>query len=160
MGSTFAIVGLVGVAIIVGAVFFVLKRVRQRREEDELDTYFEKPAVNNKNIPNLGGNDYGLGPSATDLTAPANDQAYMSRDVHYGATNQYPNQSSDQYPNYNGFEYPPERGSVVERPVSYAPGTAYAAAMSQRGQYHYEGQVEDPNTVPNHPFADTHNRRY
>jgi hypothetical protein len=66
----------------------------------------------------------------------------------------------NQYPNYNGFEYPPERGSVVERPVSYAPGTAYAAAMSQRGQYHYEGQVEDPNTVPNHPFADPDNRRY
>lgn len=160
MGSTFAIVGLIGVAIIIGAIFFLIKKVRKRRDEDELDTYFEKfPADNNNNNAsnrNPGGNDYGLGPSATDLTSPANDQAYMSRDVHYGATSQYPNQ----YANYNGFEYPPERGSVIERPVSYAPGTAYAAAMSQRGQYHYEGQVEDPNTVPNHPFADADTRRY
>ena len=164
MGSTFAIVGLVGVAIIVGAVFFLIKKARKRRDENELDTYFEKfPANsgsnNNDNTAtnqNLGGNDYGLGPSATDLTSPANDQTYMSRDVHYGASGQYPDQSA----NYNGFEYPPERGSVVERPVSFAPGTAYAAAMSQRGQYHYEGQIEDPNAVPNHPFADPHNRRY
>jgi hypothetical protein len=157
MGSTFAIVGLVGVAIIIGATFFLIKRARKRKDEEELDTYFEKlPANNNSSNRNPGGNDYGLGPSATDLTAPANDQAYMSRDVHYGATGQYPSQ----YPNYNGFEYPPERGSVVERPVSYAPGTAYAAAMSQRGQYNYEGQVEDPNNVPNHPFADPDNRRY
>jgi len=164
MGTTFAIVGLVGVAIIVAAIFFVLKKVRQRREEDELDTYFEKPPVNNRSNahnPNIGGsNDFGLGPSATDLTAPANNQTYMSRDVHYGATNQYPNQHPDQYPNYDGFEYPPERGSVVERPVSFAPGTAYATAMSQRGQYRYEGQVEDPNAVPNHPFADPDNRLY
>jgi hypothetical protein len=159
MGSTFAIVGLVGVAIIVGAIFFVIKKARQRRDEDELDTYFEKLPGNNDNVRsrNLGGgNEYGLGPSATDLTSPANDQAYMSRDVHYGATNQYTNQ----YPNYDGFEYPPERGSVAERPVSYAPGTAYAAAMSQGGPYHYGGQVEDPDAVPNHPFADPHNRRY
>ena len=158
MGSTFAIVGLVGVAIIIGATFFLLKKVRKRRDEEELDNYFEKLPGNNNNASNRNpsGNEYGLGPSATDLTAPANDQAYMSRDVHYGATGQYPNQ----YANYNGFEYPPERGSVVERPVSYAPGTAYAAAMSQRGQYHYEGQVEDPNAVPSHPFADPENRRY
>jgi hypothetical protein len=159
MGSTFAIVGLIGVAMIGGAIFFVMKKARQRRAEDELDTYFEKLPPNNANNPNHGGgNDYGLGPSATDLTAPANDQAYMSRDVHYGATNQYPNEYP--YPNYNGFEYPPERGSVVERPVSYAPGTAYAAAMGQQGPYHYEGQVENPNAVPNHPFADPHNRHY
>ena len=158
MGSTFAIVGLVGVAIIIGATFFLLKKVRKRRDEEELDNYFEKLPGNSNNASNRNpsGNEYGLGPSATDLTAPANDQAYMSRDVHYGATGQYPNQ----YANYNGFEYPPERGSVVERPVSYAPGTAYAAAMSQRGQYHYEGQVEDPNAVPSHPFADPENRRY
>jgi len=157
VGSTFAIVGLVGVAIIIGATFFLLKKVRKRRDEEELDNYFEKlPGNNNASNQNPSGNDYGLGPSATDLTTPANDQAHMSRDVHYGATGQYPNQ----YANYNGFEYPPERASVVERPVSYAPGTAYAAAMSQRGQYHYEGQVEDPNAVPNHPFADPENRRY
>jgi len=153
MGTVFAIVGIVGVAIIVGAMFFVTKRARQRRDEDELDTYFEKlPASNTAGNQNPGGNEYGLGPSATDLTAPANDQAYMSRDVHYGITNQYPN--------YNGFEYPPDRGSVVDRPVSYAPGTAYAAAMSRGGPYHYEGQAEDPNATPNHPFADPNNRRY
>jgi len=156
MGSTFAIVGLVGVAIIIGATFFVLKKVRKRRDEEELDNYFEKLPPSNANNQNPGGNDYGLGPSATDLTAPANNQAYMSRDVHYGATDQYPSQ----YANYNGFEYPPERGSIVDRPASYAPGTAYAAAMGQRGQYNYGGQVEDPNTVPNHPFADPDNRRY
>ena len=158
MGSTFAIVGLVGVAVIIGATFFLIKKARKRRYKEELDTYFEKlPANNNASNQNPGGNDYGLGPSATDLTSPASDQAYMSRDVHYGATGQYPNQ----YANQSGFEYPPERGSVIERPVSYAPGTAYAAAMSQRGQqYHYEGQVEDPNAVPNHPFADPDNRRY
>jgi len=158
MGSTFAIVGLVGVAIIIGAAFFVLKKVRKQRDNEELDNYFEKlpPSNSNANNQHSGGNDYGLGPSATDLTAPATDQAYMSRDVHYGATGQYPNQ----YANYNGFEFPPERGSVVEYPASYVPGTAYAAAMSQPGQYHYEGQVEDPNMVPNHPFADPDNRRY
>lgn len=158
MGSTFAIVGLVGVAIIAGGIFFLVKKARQRRDEDELDNYFEKlpPGSNNTNNRNLSSNDYGLGPSATDVTAPAHGQAYMSRDVHYGGTSQYPNQ----YANYNGFEYPPERGSVVEPPVSFAPGTAYAAAMSQRGQYHYEGQVEDPNAVPNHPFADPDNRHY
>jgi len=158
VGSTFAIVGLVGVAVIIGATFFVLKKVRKRRDEEELDNYFEKlpPGNGNANNQNSSGNDYGLGPSAADLTVPANDQAYPSRDVHYGATGQYP----EQYANYNGFEYPPERGSVVEYPTSYAPGTAYAAAMSQRGQYHYEGQVEDPNMVPNHPFADPDTRRY
>jgi hypothetical protein len=159
MGSTFAIVGLVGVAIIIGTTFFILKKVRKRRDEEELDNYFEKlpPSNSNANSQNpASGNDYGLGPSATDLTAPANNQAFMSRDVHYGGTDQYPSQ----YANYNGFEYPPERGSIVERPASYAAGTAYAAAMSQRGQYNYEGQAEDPNTVPNHPFADPDNRRY
>jgi len=159
MGSVFAIVSLIGVAIIIGAVFFLIKKARKRRDEEELDTYFEKTTADNGNSAgnrNLGGNDFGLGPSATDLTSPADDQAYLSRDIHYGATEQYPNQ----YANYNGFEYPPERGSVIERPVSYVPGTAYAAAMSQRGQYNYQGQVEDPNAVPNHPFADPGNRRY
>ena len=160
MGSTFAIVGLIGVAIVAGVIFYMIKKTRQRRDEDELETYFEKlPPKNssNSNNPNIGSsNDYGLGPSATDLTAPTNDQTYMSRDVHYGATDQYPNQ----YPNYDGFEYPPERASVAERPVSFAPGTAYAAAMSQRGPYNYGGQVGDPNTVPNHPFADPDTRRY
>ena len=160
MGSTFAIVGLIGVAVITGAIFFVVKKARQRRDDDELETYFEKlPPKNSNNFgnPNPGSsNDFGLGPSATDLTAPATSQTYMSRDVHYGGTEQYPNQ----YPNYNGFEYPPERVSVSERPVSFAPGTAYAAAMSQRGPYNYGGHVEDPNTVPNHPFADPDNRHY
>lgn len=154
MGSTFAIVGLVGAAIIVGAVFFLVKKVRQRKDEEDFDTYFEKLPASRSN--NASGNDYGLGPSATDLTAPANQQSYMSRDVHYGSTSQYPNQ----FANYDGLEYPPNRGSVVDRPASYVPGTAYAAAMTQRGQYHYEGQVQDPNTVPNHPFADQNNRRY
>lgn len=156
MGSTFAIVGLVGAAIVVGAVFFLAKKIRQRKKEEDFDTYFEKlPAGRSNNASNRdigGGNDYGLGPSATDLTAPANHQTYMSRDVHYGSTGQFAN--------YDGLEYPPNRGSVADRPVSYAPGTAYAAAMSQPGQYNYGGQVEDPNTVPNHPFADPDNRRY
>lgn len=160
MGSTFAIVGLIGAAIITGAVFFLIKKIRQRKEEEEFDTYFEKlPANHGNNASNRdvgGGNDFGLGPSAADLTVPTNSQTFMSRDVHYGSTNQYPSQPG----NYNGFEYPPARGSIVERPASYAQGTAYAVAMSQRGQYHYEGQIEDPNTVPNHPFADPDNRRY
>jgi len=164
MGSTFAIVGLIGVAIIAGGIFFVVKKARKRRDDDELDTYFEKLPANNGNNGGHrnveGGNDYGLGPSAAELATPANDQAYVSRDVHYGAANQYPSQYPDQYPDYNGLEYPPERGSVSERPTSYAPGTAYAAAMAQRGPYHYEGRVEDPNTVPNHPFADPDRRRY
>jgi len=155
MGSTFAIVGIVGVAIIVGATFFLIKKVRQRKDEEELDTYFEKLPANrgNSNRDISGGNDYGLGLSATDLTAPTNNQAYMSRDVHYG---QFPNQ----FANYDGLEFPPDRGSVIERPVSYAPGTAFAGAMSQPGQYNYGGQVEDPNTIPNHPFADPNTRRY
>jgi hypothetical protein len=160
MGTTFAIVGLVGAAIIVGAIFFLVKKIRQRKHEDDFDTYFEKlPPSRSNNASNrtIGrGNDFGLGPSATNLTAPANNQGYVSRDVHYGSTSQFPNQFAD----YEGFEYPPERGSVSDRPTSFAPGTAYAAAMSQRGQYHYEGQVEDPNSVPNHPFADPDNRRY
>jgi hypothetical protein len=164
MGSTFAIVGLVGVAVVVGAVFFMVKKARKRRNQDELDTYFEKlPAKNSNSLSNqnLGGsNNYGLGPSAADLTTPANDQAYMSRDIHYGATSQYPDQYPTEYANYNGLEYPPERGSVVEPPALYVPGTAYAAAMAQRGPYQYEGQVEDPNGVPNHPFADPNTRRY
>jgi hypothetical protein len=160
MGSTFAIVGLVGVAIIAGAVFFLIKKIRQRKDEEDFDTYFEKlPASHSNNANNRsvgGGNEYGLGPSATDLTAPASNQTYMPRDVHYGSTSQYPNH----FANFNGLEYPPDRGSVVEPQVAYAPGTAYAAAMSQRGQYRYEAQVEDPNAVPNHPFADPDNRRY
>jgi hypothetical protein len=160
MGSTFAIVGLVGAAIIVGAVFFLIKKVRQRKDQEDFDTYFEKlPANHSNNAVNRGvggGNDFGLGPSATDLTSPASNQTYMPRDFHYGSTSQYPNQ----FANYGGLEYPPNRGSVIERPVSFAQGTAYAAAMSQRGQYHYEGHVEDPNAVPNHPFADPDNRRY
>jgi len=159
MGSTFAIVGLIGVAIIIGVAFFLIKKARKRRDQDELDAYFEK-LPNNGNSDsnrNLGGNDYGPEPSAADLTSPAHDQAYISRDTHYGA-DQYPNP----FANYNGIEYPPNRGSVVERPgsVSLAPGTAYAAAMSQGGPYHYQGQVEDPNAVPNHPFADPDIRRY
>jgi len=161
MGATFAIVGLVGVAVVVGVTFYMIRKARRRRDEDELDTYFEKlPANNNNNTAasnqnHGGGNDYGLGPSATDLTTPANHQAYLPRDVHYGATTQY----SNPFANFNGIEYPPEAGSVNERPVSYAPGTAYAAAMSQGGAYSF-GQGEDPNAVPNHPFADPDNRRY
>lgn len=159
MGSTFAIVGLVGAAIIVGAVFFVIKKIRQRKDEEDFETYFEKSPAHHGNDTasrDFGGDDYGLGPSATELTAPANSQTYMSRDFHYGVTGQYPSQSA----NYNGLEFPPERGSVIEPSASYVPGTAYAAAMSQRGQYRYEGQVEDPNAVPNHPFADPDTRRY
>jgi len=161
MGSTFAVVGLIGLAIIVGVIFFLSKRARQRRDEDEQDTYFEKlPANNDPSNQNSGGDSsYGLGPSAADLTTPASNQAYMSRDIHYGATNQYPNQYPSEYANYNGFEYPPERGSVIEPPASYVPGTAYAAAMAQRGPYQYEVQADDPSALPN-PFADPRGRRY
>jgi len=167
VGVTFTILGLVGVAILAGIIFYMRKKSRQRKHQDELDTYFEKlPASGRTNRSagsnqNLGGNEYGLGPSAADLTSPASNQAFMPRDVHYGATGQYPTQYQDQFANYNGLEYPPERGSVIERPSSFAPGTAYAAAMSQRGQqYNYQGQAEDPNTVPNHPFADPERRHY
>jgi len=162
VGSTFAIIGLVGAAVLAATVFYLKKKSRQRKHQDDLDTYFEKLPASGRAIGNPpstqnlgGGNEYGLGPSAVDLASPASNQAFLPRDVHYGATNQYP-----QYANYNGLEYPPERGSVVERPSSIAPGTAYAAAMSQRGHYNYPGQVEDPNTVPNHPFADPERRLY
>ncbi|KAF9780232.1 hypothetical protein BJ322DRAFT_324851 [Thelephora terrestris] len=50
MGSTFAIVGLVGVAIIVGAVFFLIKKIRQRKDEEDFDTYFEKLPASHSNI--------------------------------------------------------------------------------------------------------------
>jgi len=167
MGATFAILGLVGAAVLAGTIFYLRKKARQRKHQDELDTYFEKLPTSGRtdraktSNQNLGGNEYGLGPSAVDLTSPASNQAFMPRDVHYGATGQYPTQYQDQFANYNGLEYPPERGSVVERPSSIAPGTAYAAAMSQRGQqYNYQGQAEDPNTVPNHPFADPERRLY
>lgn len=160
MGSTFAIVGIIGAALLVGALFFVTKKLRQRKDEEDFETYFEKLPANHGNNASSreigGGNDYGLGPSAADLTSPANSQTYMSRDVHYGPTGQYPNQ----FANHDGLEYPPDRGSVVERPSSYAPGTAYAAAMLHGGQYRYEAQVQDPNMVPNHPFADPNVRRY
>ena len=166
MGATFALIGLVGAGVIAGTIFYLKKKTRQRKHRDDLDTYFEKLPAGGRNRDissnqNLGGgNEYGLGPSAADLTAPASAQAFMPRDVHYGATNQYPSMYPDPYPNYNGLEYPPERGSVIERPASFVPGTAYAAAMSQQGQYNYSGQVEDPNTVPNHPFADPEHRHY
>jgi len=161
VGSTFGIIGLIGVAIIIGAIFFAMKKARQRKDDDE---YFEKlPANNGHGASNSnldGDNEYELGPSATDLTAPANDRAYMSRDVHYGATDQLPDHLPNPYANYNGLEYPPDRGSVVEPPASYAPGTAYAAAMARQGPYHYGGQVQGPNTAPNHPFSDANYRRY
>lgn len=160
MGSTFAIVGLIAAALISGAVFSLIKKIRQRKQQDEFETYFEKfPASGSNNTNNRdisGGNEYGLGPSATELTSPAHTQAFMSRDFHFGSSNQFPNQPA----NYSGFEYPPDRGSVVERPASYVPGTAYATAMSHQGQYRYEGQVQDPNSVPNHPFSDPNIRRY
>jgi len=167
MGATFAILGLVGAAIIAGIIFYLRKKAHQRKQQDELDTYFEKLPASGRtdrtttSNQNLGGNEYGLGPSAADLTSPTSNQAFMPRDVHYGATGQYPTQYPDQFANYNGLEYPPERGSVVEAPSSFAPGTAYAAAMTQRGQqYNYQGQAEDPNAVPNHPFADPERRLY
>jgi len=165
MGATFGLLGLVVAGVLAGIIFHLKKKTRRRRDQDDLDTYFEKLPVGgrNRNIAsnqNIGGsNAYGLGPSAADLTSPASNQAFIPRDVHYGATNQYPSVYPDQYPSYGGLEYPPERGSVIERPASFAPGTAYAAAMSQQGQY-YHGQVEDPNTVPNHPFADPEHRHY
>jgi hypothetical protein len=159
---------LLGAAVIAGTIFYLKKKSRQRKHQDDLDTYFEKLPPGGRTLikntssnQNLGGNEYGLGPSAADLTSPASNQAFMPRDVHYGATGQYPTQYPDHFANYNGLEYPPERGSVVENQSSFAPGTAYAAAMSQRGQqYNYQGQVEDPNTVPNHPFADPERRHY
>lgn len=156
MGTVFTIVGLVGAGIIAGASVFLIKKARKRsRDEDELDLYFEKLPAPRGNNRDVGGNDFGLGPSATDLTAPTNNQSYVPRDVHYGSTGQFQNP----FANYAGLEYPPDRGSIAERPSSFAPGTAYAAAM-HRDEYNYEGQVEDPNTVPNHPFADSQNRRY
>ena len=171
MGATFALVGLVGAGLLAGTIFYLKKKTRQRRHQDDLDTYFEKLPVDangrvtrivptNRGVDASTSNEYGLGPSAADLTSPTSAGAFMPRDVHYGATNQYPSMYPDQYPSHGGLEYPPERGSVVERPSSIAPGTAYAAAMSQRGQYNYSGQVEDPNTVPNHPFADPESRLY
>lgn len=143
MGGTFAAVGLVGAALIGSIIYLFVRRQRRLQDEDEVNAYFEKPSGAGR-----------AGRSSTDLTFPLGSNTYHAHDIHYGATNVNYND-----PHSYGMDYPPEASSFVDtRPVSVAPGTAYAAALSQQGPYQYNGQsVHDapPAMGSNpHPFAD------
>jgi len=148
VGGTFAAVGLVGAALIGTIIYLFVRRQRRRKDEDEVDAYFEKPS-------GAGGYRSRAGRSSTDLALPPSANTYQTRDIHYGATNVNYND-----PHSYGMDYPPETSSFGDaRPVSVAPGTAYAAALSQQGPYQYNGQSghsDAPAAMDSnpHPFAD------
>ena len=145
--AVFVIVGLVGLAGIFMVVTYFMRR-RNRRREEEDEEYFEKynePSPIHHRSQSAGFTNYGgLGQSATDLTTtPAGPGAYPDRSVHYGVTD-----------NGTGIAYDQPQGGV-----EYPPGTAFAAAATQRGQYQYQphgapyttGQL--PPSPLSHPFA-------
>jgi len=149
VGGTFAAVGLVGAALIGSIIYLFVRRQRRLRDEDEVDAYFEKPS-------SAGGYRPRAGHSSTDLALPPGANNH-TRDIRYGATNLNYND-----PHSYGMDYPPETSSFGDtRPVSVAPGTAYAAALSQQGPYQYNGQSahgysDAPAAMGRnpHPFAD------
>ena len=128
MAGTFTVVGLAAAALIAGLIFFLVKRHRKLRDEEEVDSYFDK-------LPALGQHHGGTGRDSTDLMPHPGSNAYHGRDVQYGSSGLNYDQR-----NY-ALDYPPDMASLNNsRPGSVAPGTAYAAAMAQEGPYQYTGR--------------------
>jgi len=148
MTGTFAVVGLVGVALIGGFIYFLVQRRRRFQDDDEINIYLDKPS---------GGHHSRGGHGSLDLAFPSDHNAYPIREVNYGAT-----QVNYNDPGSYGMDYPPDTSSVADaRPASAALGTAYAAAISQQVPYQYNGHsVHGHNDAPTatgssfHPFAD------
>ncbi|KAK7695774.1 hypothetical protein QCA50_000411 [Cerrena zonata] len=100
-------------------------RRRARRQDEEDEVYFEKyrdpePQVQNDNSHDFGG----MGQDSVDVVTHASPDSYPDRNIHYGTT---PSPNNEIYE----YENPQQYG------VEYPPGTAYAAAAAQQGQYQY-----------------------
>jgi len=141
MAGTFAVVGLAGLGIIGALVLFLVKRQQRRRDEGEVDAYFDKP---------VGASRYhsGMGRSSASLELPPAHRQFNSTNVNYNDPRSY------------GMDFPPDTSSFNSRPGSAAPGTAYAAALAHQGPYQYNGQMTHlagPSAGRNaqsNPFAD------
>jgi len=134
MAGTFAVVGLVGIGIIGALIFYLVKLQQRRRDEAEVDAYFDKP---------VGASGYhsGMGHSSASLEFPPAHRQFNSTNVNYNDPQSY------------GMDFPPETSSFNSRPGSAAPGTAYAAAIAQQGPYQYNGQMSHAGGPSAGPFA-------
>jgi len=122
MAGTFAVVTLAGVTIIGALIFFLIKRQRRRRDEADVDAYFDKPV-------GASGYNSGIGHSSASLEFPPAHRQFNSTNVNYNDPQSY------------GMDFPPDTSSFNSRPGSAAPGTAYAAAIAQQGPYQYNGKL-------------------
>jgi len=103
---------------LIGSLIYFINRQRKSRDNDDDD--------------------------GADLTFPPENPMYPTRDVFRKAPLVDYND-----PRSYGMDYPPDTSSFVNtRPVSAAPGTAYAAAITQQGPYQY-------NPQPAHGHNDT-----
>lgn len=142
MIGVFTVAGVVGLLIIAFIAMKIMRR-RARMRDEEDDAYFEKYTEHEPPV-HSGSGPMDSSYDISDATAPARHDAYPDRSMHYGSEQAYAN------PNQYGMEYPP--------------GTAYAAAAAQDGQYQYSGQNEQYSgqngqysPTGGHPFADPQN---
>lgn len=155
MAGVFTVVALVGVGIILAIInYAMIRRARRRDEEDTV--HFEKfrdPEPRRQDPFSPTPDHLGQHDSAENFaTVAAAPDAYPDRSVHYGSNMAGTGAQYAETQYAGGLEYPP--------------GTAYASAASQQGQYQYGGlapgsQPEynaQARTSPTHPFADPHNR--
>lgn len=123
VAAVFTIVGLVGLAILIAvATLFMRRRARRQDEDDEV--YFEKYRDPEPQVQNDHNDFGGMGQDSIDVVTHASPDSYPDRNIHYGAT---PSPNNEIYE----YENPQQYG------VEYPPGTAYAAAAAQQGQYQY-----------------------
>jgi len=156
VAGTFTVVALLGVGAIFSAFMYYRRRQRRLRDDEEA-AWFEK---GNGNGTSYGATDRassfmsGENHESQDNIAPmtaAGADAYPDRSTHYGDM---------------GMDMA-EYGNPTTYGMEYPPGTAYAAAAAQHGQYTYTGQAGGytdnyqlppvTSSSPTHPFADPTN---
>jgi len=129
VAGTFTVVALAAIGAIAGLAFFFIRHHRRQKEAEEVDEYFDK-------LPSLGQHHAPADRFSPDLIPPTTfNGAYAARDDRQGSNDVFHDS-----PNYT-LDFPPELGSFSgSRPVSAAPGTAYAAAIAHEGPYQYTGR--------------------
>lgn len=130
VAGTFTVVGLAAVAAISILAFSLYKRYRRRQDNEEVDEYFDK-------LPSLGQHNLENSRASPELIPPSTfNHSYATRDGYHRSGDPF----NAPRPTH-GLDFPPEMTSFGEsRPPSFAPGTAYAAAMAQEGPYQYTGR--------------------
>ncbi|GJE84257.1 hypothetical protein PsYK624_003330 [Phanerochaete sordida] len=142
MAGVFGVAGVIAALIIIFIVMKVMQRRARQRDEEEGE-YFEKyEEPSNAMHAGNSNNDSSWNLASAPAMAPARNDAYLDRTVHYGSA-----QATQDYSASRQHEYPP--------------GTAYAAAAGG-SQYQYTGYNNAPyggapSPTGSHPFADPQN---